>query len=112
VLQLAAWFILHGIPIVQLNIKSQAGGPDLVVLIGDKRYAIEYERPGSHNFKELVEKKEGIENSGAEPLFICQNGNLEDVIRAVGDKNVVQRGSELISKLEELKQLNERKVDK
>ncbi len=112
VLQLAAWFILHGIPIVQLNIKSQAGGTDIVVLIADKRYAIEYERPGSHSFKELVEKKESIENSGAEPLFICQQGNLEEVIKAVGDKNVVQRGSELISRLEELKKLNERKVDK
>ena len=94
-----------------MNIKSQAGGPDIVVLVDGKRYAIEYERPGSHSFKELVEKKEAIENSGAEPLFICQQGNLKDVIKAVGDKNVVQRGNELISKLEELKQLNEKKVD-
>jgi hypothetical protein len=108
VLQLAGWFILHGIPIVQINHND---GADLVIDIKGKRIAIEYERPGSHSFKELVEKKETIENSGAEPLFICQQGNLEDVIRAVGDKNVVQRGSELISELEELKQLNERKMD-
>ncbi len=112
VLQLAGWFILHGIPIVQLNIKSQAGGADIVVIIGDKRYAIEYERPGSHSFNELVEKKEAIENSGAEPLFICQQSNFDDVVRAVGDKDVVQRGSELISKLEELEQLNGRIVEK
>ncbi len=108
VLLLAGWFILHGIPIVQLNIKSQAGGPDLVVLIDEKRYAIEYERPGSHSFKELVEKKEAIENSDAEPLFICQKSNFEDVVQAVGEKNVIRRGSELISKLEELEQLNGR----
>ncbi len=100
---------MNNIPILQINHND---GADLVIDIKGKRIAIEYERPGSHSFKELVEKKERIENSGAEPLFVCQNSNLDEIIKAVGDKNVVQRGSELVSRLEELKQLNERKVDK
>ncbi len=109
VLQLAGWAIMNNIPIIELNHNDKA---DLVIEIKGKRFAIEYERPGSHNFKELVEKKERIEKSGAEPLFICQQSNFEDVIKAVGEKNVVQRGDELISKLEELKQLNEKIVEK
>ncbi len=109
VLQLAGWAVMNNIPILQINHND---GSDLVIDVKGKRIAIEYERPGSHSFKELVEKKERIENSGAEPLFICQNSNLDDIIKAVGDKNVVQRGSELVSRLEELKKLNERKVDK
>ncbi len=32
---------------------------DLVIEVNGKRLAIEYERPGSHGFKELVEKKAG-----------------------------------------------------
>ncbi len=98
VLQVAAWGIIHNIP-TQVNHNDL---PDLVMELNGKRLAIEYERPGSHSFKELVEKKERIEKSDAACLFICQNSNLDEVIQAVGEKNVVQRGSELISKLEEL----------
>jgi len=108
VLQTAGWCVMHDIPLLQIN---HSDGADLVIEVNGKRLAIEYERPGSHSFKELVEKKERIENSDAEPLFICQQGNLDEVIKAVGDKNVVQRGSELVSKLEELERLNRKKVD-
>jgi hypothetical protein len=108
VLQVAGWAIIHNIPLLQINHND---GVDLLIEVNGKRIAIEYEHPGSHNFKELVDKKERIMNSGAEPLFICQKSNFEEVIKAVGDKNVVQRGSELVSKLEELEQLNRRIVD-
>ncbi len=108
---LAGLFVMHDIPIVQLNIKSQSGGPDIIVQIGNQKYAIEYERPGSHNFKELVEKKEAIEKMGASPLFVCQHSNLNEVIEAVGVQNAVPRGCELIERLKEIIALKSGKVD-
>ncbi len=72
VAQLAGWCIMHDIALIEFNHHDK---PDLVIEACGKRVAIEYERPGSHSFQELVEKKERIEKAGAEPLFICQNSN-------------------------------------
>lgn len=109
ILQLAAWCIMHNIKVEEINHNDK---PDLNILVSSQKYSIEYERPGSHNFDELVAKKERIENSGALPLFICQQSNYEDVVKAVGERNVVQRGSDLILKLEELERLNNGIVEK
>lgn len=102
VLQVAGWCVIHDIPILQINHND---GSDIVIDIKGKRIEIEYEHPGSHDFKELVAKKERIEKAGAVPLFVCQSSNLESVITAVGEQNVVRRGNDLISKLEELERL-------
>ncbi len=64
--------------------------------------AIEYEHPGSHCYRELVEKKEAIEKAEASPLFVCQHANFDDVEKAVGTENVVPRGIRLVEKLNEM----------
>ncbi|HWQ96159.1 MAG TPA: ATP-binding protein [Candidatus Methylomirabilis sp.] len=99
VLQVAAFFIMNNIPIVSINHNSDV---DLIVEINGKKIAIEYERPGSHNFNELVEKRQRAETVADVTIFICQQGNLSQVIEAVGEKNTIQRGSELIERLAEL----------
>jgi hypothetical protein len=99
VLQLAAYFIMNNIPIVSIN---HNGDVDLVIEINGKKIAIEYERPGSHNFNELVEKRQRAESVAVDTIFICQQANLSQVIEAVGEKNAIPRGSELIERLTEL----------
>ncbi len=96
---IVGWFVAHGISVLEINHNDKW---DILVEIDNKRWAIEYERPGSHGFKELVEKKERIEKAGASPLFVCQHANLEAVVEAVGIENAVPRGIELIERLNEI----------
>jgi len=99
VLQLAAYFIVNNIPIIAINHNDDV---DLLIEINGKNIAIEYERPGSHNFDELVEKRQRAESVAFSTIFICQQANLSRVIEAVGEKNAIPRGNELIEKLAEL----------
>ncbi|HEY6586341.1 MAG TPA: ATP-binding protein, partial [Candidatus Methanoperedens sp.] len=99
VLQLAAYFIMNNIPIVSIN---HNGDVDLIIEINGKKVAIEYERPGSHNFNELVEKRQRAESVAVDTIFICQQANLSQVVEAVGEKNAIPRGNELIERLTEL----------
>ncbi len=99
VLQLAGYFIMNNIPIVSINHNADA---DLIIEINGKKIAIEYERPGSHNFNELVEKRQRAERVAVDTFFVCQQANLGQVIEAVGEKNAIPRGSELIERLTEL----------
>jgi hypothetical protein len=99
VLQLAAYFIINNIPIVSIN---HNGDVDLIIEVNGKKIAIEYERPGSHNFNELVEKRQRAESVAVDTIFICQQANLSQVIEAVGAKNAIPRGSELVERLAEL----------
>ncbi len=99
VLGIAGWCIVHGIPVLEINHNDKW---DLLVEIKGKKYAIEYEHPGSHCYSELVAKKEAIENADLLPLFVCQHSNLEQVERAVGAGNAVPRGIKLIERLNEM----------
>jgi conjugal transfer ATP-binding protein TraC len=99
VLQLAAFFIMNNIPIIAINHNDDV---DLLIEVNGKKIAIEYERPGSHNFNELVEKRQRAESIADVTFFVCQAGNLKEVIEAVGEKNAIPRGSELIERLTEL----------
>jgi hypothetical protein len=99
VLQLAGYFIMNNIPIVSINHNDDV---DLIIEINGKKIAIEYERPGSHKFNELVEKRQRAESVAVDTIFICQQANLSQVIEAVGEKNAIPRGSELIERLAEL----------
>jgi hypothetical protein len=99
VLQLAAYFIMNNIPLISIN---HNGDVDLIIEVNGKKVAIEYERPGSHNFNELVEKRQRAESVADVTFFVCQAGNLKEVSEAVGEKNTISRGSELIERLTEL----------
>jgi hypothetical protein len=99
VLQLAAYFIMNNIPIIAINHNDDV---DLLIEVNGKKIAIEYERPGSHNFNELVEKRQRAESVAVDTLFVCQAGNLKEVSAAVGEKKAIPRGSELIERLTDL----------
>jgi hypothetical protein len=90
---------MNNIPIVSINHNADV---DLIIEINGKKIAIEYERPGSHNFDELVEKRQRAESVAVDTIFICQQANLSKVIEAVGEKNAIPRGNELIERLTEL----------
>jgi hypothetical protein len=66
-----------------------------VAKIGDKTLAIEYEVPGSHNFEELVAKRQRAEEKYDKVVFICQQANFDDVVKACGSENTLQRGIQL-----------------
>lgn len=63
--------------------------------IGNKTLAIEYEVPGSHNFEELVAKRQRAEENYDKVIFICQKANFDDVVKACGLENTIQRGIQL-----------------
>lgn len=75
---------------------------DILAEIDDIKLSIEYERPGSHNKTELKRKAEAIINQERLKLFVTQSDNFKQVKNAIGDDDVVKRGSMLIHHLENL----------
>jgi hypothetical protein len=75
---------------------------DIVARLNGKVIAFEYERPGSHTTADLIEKKERAEKYYGSVMFIGTAENLADLKFAVGDKNVIKRGSELKDTLDQL----------
>lgn len=71
-------------------------------IIIDERIAVEYERPGSHSFQELVEKRDAALLKYQEVFFVCQNENYELVKKAVGIDRTIMRGAKLKAWLENL----------
>jgi hypothetical protein len=67
-------------------------GVDIVI---DGKIAVEYERPGSHNFDELCKKRDAATAGYDEVFFVCQKQNYDLVVKAVGFERVLQRGKEL-----------------
>ncbi len=57
--------------------------------------AIEYERPGSHSFAELIEKRDAALQKYQEVWFICQIQNYELIQKAVGADRTITRGKNL-----------------
>jgi hypothetical protein len=92
VIRTAGLLILKDIPILSINHNDDA---DIVAKVGDKTIAIEYEVPGSHNFNELVEKRQRAEEKYDKVVFICQKANFDDVVKACGIENTIQRGGQL-----------------
>jgi len=99
VLQLAGHFIINGIPIIEINHYDDV---DVVAEIGGKKIAFEYERPRIHTIDELINKKELSENKYDRVVFIAQTANLKFVSDAVGEKNTIKRGIELLEFVTEL----------
>jgi hypothetical protein len=92
VIRTAGLLIQKGIPILSINHSDDV---DIVAKIGDKTLAIEYEVPGSHNFNELVEKRQRAESKYDKVVFICQQANFDDIVKACGLENTIQRGLQL-----------------
>jgi conjugal transfer ATP-binding protein TraC len=91
-IRVSGLLIQRNIPILSINHNEDA---DIVAKIGDKTLAIEYEVPGSHNFEELVAKRQRAEENYDKVVFICQKANFDDVVKACGLENTVQRGFQL-----------------
>lgn len=68
--------------------------------------AFEYERPRIHTIDELIKKKELAENKYDRVVFIAQTANLKFVSDAVGEKNTIKRGIELLEFVTELMKEN------
>jgi hypothetical protein len=51
--------------------------------------------PGSHNFEELVAKRQRAEEKYGKVVFICQQANFDDVVKACELENTIQRGIQL-----------------
>ena len=91
-IRVSGLLIQRNIPILSINHHDDA---DIVAKIGDKTLAIEYEVPGSHNFEELVAKRQRAEENYDKVVFICQKANFDDVVKACGLENTIQRGIQL-----------------
>jgi hypothetical protein len=92
VIRTAGLLIQKDIPILSINHNADV---DIVAKIADKTLAIEYEVPGSHNFNDLVEKRQRAESKYDRVVFICQQANFDDVVKACGLENTIQRGLQL-----------------
>jgi hypothetical protein len=92
VIRTAGLLIYKGISILSINHNDDA---DIVAKIGDKTLAIEYEVPGSHKFDELVAKRQRAEEKYDKVVFVCQKANFDDVVKACGLDNAIQRGVQL-----------------
>ncbi len=90
--RIAGLLIQRNIPILSINRNEDA---DIVAKVGDKTLAIEYEVPGSHNFEALVAKRQRGEEKYDKVVFICQKANFDDVVKACGSENTIQRGFQL-----------------
>ncbi len=90
--RISGLLIQRNVPILSINRNDDA---DIVAKIGDKTLAIEYEVPGSHNFEELVAKRQRAEEKYDKVVFICQQANFDDVVKACGSENTLQRGIQL-----------------
>ena len=91
-IRISGLLIQRNIPILSINHHEDA---DIVAKIGDKTLAIEYEVPGSHNFEELVAKRQRAEEKYGKVVFVCQQANFDDVVKACGLENTIQRGIQL-----------------
>ncbi len=90
--RIAGLFIQRNISILSINHNDDA---DIVAKIGDKTLAIEYEVPGSHKFDELVAKRQRGEEKYDKVVFICQQTNFDDIVKACGSEITIQRGGQL-----------------
>jgi hypothetical protein len=68
---------------------------DDVDIVMDGKTAIEYERPGSHSYDEIIKKREAALQKYDDVFFVCQTQNYELIKKAVGEGRTIKRGKEL-----------------
>src|SRR5450756_1820173 len=68
---------------------------DDVDIIVDGKIGVEYERPGSHTFDEICQKRDAALAKYSEVFFVCQAQNYEQISKAVGEERTIQRGKDL-----------------
>lgn len=89
VMQIAGELILQGYDNVTVNHTDDV---DISYVCDGKDVALEYEREGSHNEKELIDKKTRYGKLYDELYFICSASYEKKLIGAVGDGFVIRRG--------------------
>ncbi|KAF5430105.1 Type IV secretory pathway, VirB4 component [Candidatus Methanomarinus sp.] len=98
VCQLAGILVKGGFA-VEINHYNDA---DIVARNNGVSYAFEYERSGSHNKTELIEKYDTHMNHYTDVFFICSGENHHIVKDAVG-KNAIKRGTDVRKLINQLK---------
>ena len=69
---------------------------DIIASRDGKTVAFEYERPGSHNSQELIEKKQRAENTHGQCFFVCTAENEKKLKSVVGAGSVIRRGTQFV----------------
>lgn len=85
---------LSGI-IIQTGHEVKISHYDDADIIIDGKIAVEYERPGSHTFDELCQKRDTALDKYSKVFFVCQAQNYELIKKAVGAERTITRGKNL-----------------
>ncbi|MBN1133827.1 MAG: ATP-binding protein [Methanosarcinaceae archaeon] len=93
VLQIGAYLLQKGFKI-DINHFDDA---DIVAELNEHTIAIEYERPGSHTKSELIDKKQRLQTTYGQVVFVVPNTYYSVVAdqTCVGSENTVARGTTL-----------------
>ena len=92
VMQIAGKLALSGAEDVQIHHYDDA---DITFKIGENIHAIEYERIGSHNEPELIEKKIRQQSNYSNVMFVCASSYYKKLTKTLGNDFVIQRGQAL-----------------
>jgi hypothetical protein len=98
VLYIAGYLRVRGI----ISTVNHNEGPDVVAEIGNKKIAFEYEKAGSHDLNELIQKKQIDEKQFSNVFFIGSLQNIGQLVKAVGSENAVRRGLQLEELIEDI----------
>lgn len=96
VLRIAGWFAQNDITVEVNNFEDV----DIVAEYNGKKYAFEYERPGSHTIEQLKEKLIRAEKQYGIVFFVCTGQNKELLQSTFGEATVIPRGTQLLDFLE------------
>jgi len=81
--------------IIQAGHTPEINHYDDADIIIDEKIAVEYERPGSHNFDDICKKRDTALEKYEQVFFVCQAQNYELIKKAVGEERTIQRGKKL-----------------
>jgi hypothetical protein len=76
---------------------------DIIFEIGNKIYAIEYEKAGTRTIDQLIDKK-GRLHSFDDFRFVCSSKDYETISRSVSTEYTVTRGKEFVQWIESLEE--------
>ena len=89
---IAGTLILAGAENVKVNHHTDV---DVSFTVGENKWGIEYERDGSHNEPELIDKKFRAQNDYGNIMFVCASTYYKKLSGVIGENFVVQRGKSL-----------------
>ena len=98
VLQVVGFLSKYGVKVTMNNYDDV----DIAAEQGNVKIAFEFEKPGTHTRDELIKKKMSAETKYGRVVFIGTAENISELSEAVGEQNVIPRGSLLTEKLHEI----------